>query len=325
MYDPVLLRSFLAVEHYGGFTAAARQLGLRQPTVSGHIARLERQIGRELFARDTHRVVLTSDGAAMLGFARDIVDAQQKAERYFGGEELAGHIRFGVSEDLVAQALPAILLEFRSAYPQVDLELTVGLSEEIHAQLRADELDLAFVKRRPGEKHGQLVFEDRLVWAGPAGPDARTRATESPVPVVTYHPPSLTRDAALRALERARIPYRITCTTQGQLGLRAAVLAGLGYIVHSESLLPADLHPVDGLPSPGTTQFTLITSARRAQSPPERALIRAIVENTHRLRRPGLAGRADAQGRSTRPGSNDAISPIAPTNVDTASSKNTFP
>ena len=69
MFDPVLLRSFLAVEQAGGFTAAARRLGLRQSTVSGHIARLERAAGRELFLRDTHTVELTADGTAMVGFA----------------------------------------------------------------------------------------------------------------------------------------------------------------------------------------------------------------------------------------------------------------
>ncbi|WP_280486139.1 LysR family transcriptional regulator [Nocardia cyriacigeorgica] len=284
MFDPVLLRSFVAVEQHGGFTAAARQLGLRQPTVSGHVAKLERELGRELFLRDTHSVTLTSDGAAMLGFAREILDAQSRAAQYFGGESVTGRIRFGVSEDLVAETLPEILREFRRDYPRVDLDMSVGLSEEVHARLRRNHLDLAFVKRRPGEQHGRLVFSDRLVWVGPGG--ARAPAPGEPIPVVTYLPPSLTRDAALRTLDRAGLAHHIACTTKGQLGLRAAVLAGLGFAVHSESLLPADLYPVHGLPSPGTTEFVLISTARRAASAPERALTRTIVENIDRLRFP---------------------------------------
>ncbi|MGC0365119.1 DNA-binding transcriptional LysR family regulator [Rhodococcus sp. 27YEA15] len=282
MFDPVLLRSFVAVELAGGFTAAAKQLGVRQPTVSGHIAKLEKQLDRELFIRDTHGVELTSDGAAMLGFAREILDAQEKAVRHFGGGHVSGHVRLGVSEDLVSQELPKILFEFRRNYPGIDLELSTGLSEEIHSQLRSDKLDVAFVKRRPGEVHGRLVFEDRLVWAGAAGavPDLA-----NPVPVVVYPPPSLTRDAALSVLDQAGITYRIACTTKGQLGLRAAALAGLGFIVHSERLLPSDVVPVRGLPSPGTIEFTLVTTARRAQSAPERALTRAIVENSYRFQR----------------------------------------
>jgi len=282
MFDPVLLRSFVAVDRAGGFTAAAKQLGLRQPTVSGHVAKLEREVGRELFIRDTHRVELTSDGATMLVFAREILDAQAKAERYFGSSQVIGHVRFGVSEDLVSQTLPKILFEFRRDYPGIDLDLSIGLSEEIHSQLRSDKLDLAFVKRRKGEKHGQLVFDDRLVWAGSPGAAVDF---DNPIPVVTYHTPSLTRDAALSALDRAGIAYRITCTTKGQLGLRAAAVAGLGFIVHSERLLPPDLASVRGLPAPGSIQFTLITTARREQTDPERALTRTIVENSHRFGR----------------------------------------
>ncbi|MEV6065082.1 LysR family transcriptional regulator [Nocardia sp. NPDC052001] len=283
MLDPVMLRSFLAVEQYRSFSQAARQLGLRQPTVSGHVKKLESALGRELFTRDTHAVTLTTEGAALIRLARTIVDAQDEAMRLFGGEPITGRIRFGVSEDLVSQALPAILLEFRRAYPQVDLELFIGLSDEIHADLRADRIDLAFVKRRPGQRHGQLIFEDRFIWAGPDGavPDL-TR----PIPVVAYPPPGLSGESALAALKHAGLEYRITCTTKGQLGLRAAVLAGLGFVVHSEALLPPDLYPVAGLPvpRPERIEFVLISASRRAQSAPEQALTRAIVENTNRLK-----------------------------------------
>lgn len=283
MFESVLLRSFLAVERTGGFTAAAKQLGIRQSTVSGHIAKLEKKVGRELFLRDTHTVLLTADGSAMLGFARDILDAQEQAQRYFGGDELTGRVRFGASEDLVAEELPQILLEFRRTHPRIDLELSVGLSEDLHTQLRANQLDLAFVKRRPGERHGQLVFEDRMIWAGPEG--AVLDATQ-PVPVVTYRPPSLTRDAALETLEREKVRYRVTCVVEGLLGLRAAVLAGLGFVVYSESLLLPGLAPIEGLPSPGTTEFVLVRRPRRL-SQAEQALSRAIIENSHRLQRKG--------------------------------------
>ncbi|WP_280472921.1 LysR family transcriptional regulator, partial [Nocardia cyriacigeorgica] len=211
MFDPVLLRSFVAVEQHGGFTAAARQLGLRQPTVSGHVAKLERELGRELFLRDTHSVTLTSDGAAMLGFAREILDAQSRAAQYFGGESVTGRIRFGVSEDLVAETLPEILREFRRDYPRVDLDMSVGLSEEVHARLRRNHLDLAFVKRRPGEQHGRLVFSDRLVWVGPAG--ARAPAPRGPITGGTVMAPSRTRAAALRTRDRAGLGHHLACYT----------------------------------------------------------------------------------------------------------------
>ncbi|MQY21036.1 LysR family transcriptional regulator [Nocardia macrotermitis] len=273
MFDPEQLRTFLAVERAGGFTAAGRILGLRQSTVSGHIAKLEQAAGRALFRRDTRNLALTADGAAMVGFARSILDAQAHAERYFSESRLTGLIRLGASDDLMARELPDVLLEFQRSHPGVDLELTVGLSETLRTRLEAGELDLMVAKRRPGEQHGELLWRDRLVWA------ARSGATgfDDPVPLVTYPPPSMTRQAALQALEREGRTWRIACVSDSQLGLRAAVLAGLGVIVHAESLLPAGLFAVadDRLPTLGDLEFVLLRRRSRL-SEPERALCDAI-------------------------------------------------
>ncbi|SDE56475.1 LysR family transcriptional regulator [Rhodococcus tukisamuensis] len=285
MLDPVLLRSFVAVERAGGFTAAGRQLGLRQSTVSGHVARLEKSVGRELFRRDTRNLELTADGAAMLGFARTVLDVSQQAQAYFAEAELSGRLRFGASDDLVAAELPEVLLDFRRSHPRIDLELTVGLSETLGAKVSAGELDLAFGMRRPGERHGELVWRDALVWAGPRGADAPD-LSQGPVPLVTYPPPSITRRAAMEAMERAGLVWRTTCVTDSLLGLRAAVLAGLGYVVHAESLLPGGLAPLPGhvLPDPGDADFVLMRRPRPATGP-EAALTAAILANERRLRR----------------------------------------
>lgn len=68
--DPVLLQSFLKVCETLSFTEAARQLGLRQSSVSQHVARLEKRLGRRLLERDTHGVRPTPDADAILPFAR---------------------------------------------------------------------------------------------------------------------------------------------------------------------------------------------------------------------------------------------------------------
>lgn len=282
--DPVLLRSFVAVDREGGFTAAAAVLGLSQSTVSGHVARLERSVGRELLRRDTRNVELTADGAAMLGFARTILDTSQRAETYFAESEMSGVLRFGASDDVVAAELPEVLLEFRRSHPRIDLELTVGLSETLGAKVAAGELDLAFGMRRPGERHGELVWRDRLVWAG--SPGGEPVEESGPVPLVTYPPPSITRRAAMETLERAGRVWRTTCVTDSLLGLRAAVLAGLGYIVHAESLLPDGVVPLpaNALPDPGDADFVLMRRPRPATAP-EAALTALIVANERRLRR----------------------------------------
>lgn len=259
--DPVALRTFLTVIQTGGFSAAARRLDVGQSTVSGHVARLEKQVGRTLLRRDTHSVELTADGTVMAGFARSILDECERAMSYFADDGISGRVRFGVSEDLVATKTPEILRTFRADHPRVDIELTIGLSEDLHTSLRAGSLDLVLAKRNPGQRHGQLIFTEPLVWAG--APDTVLRPGD-PIPLVTFPEPSISRTAALSALADAGLDHRITCVSNNQQGLRAAVLAGLGVMVHARRLLPADVVELDGLPDPGLTEVVVITRGRPA-------------------------------------------------------------
>jgi DNA-binding transcriptional LysR family regulator len=255
--EPILLQTFLTVAETRSFTQAAERLGLRQSTASQHIRKLEQEAGRRLFLRDTHSVTMTADGEAMIEFARNILAANQRAERYFAGSELRGRLRFGASEDFVASRLPEVLREFVRTHPLVDVELTVGLSGDLNQQLGRGELDLVCGKRRPGEDHGRLIWRDRLVWVSGELPLFDPSA---PTPLILYPPPSITREITLAALERDGRAWRIVCTSGSLSGLRAAALAGFGVTVVAASLIPPGLVEIGsslGLPDLSTVEFVL--------------------------------------------------------------------
>jgi DNA-binding transcriptional LysR family regulator len=286
MLDPVLLTSFLAVSHARNFSEAGRRLGLRQSTISQHIRKLEEEAGRRLFVRDTHSVVPTADGEAMEGFARSILDANERAGRYFAGSQLRGRVRFGASEDFVTSRLPEVLADFVRQHPLVDLALTVEMSATLYQMLDAGELDLALCKRRGGDARGRLVWRDRLAWIG-------TEATRidpaQPLPLILYTPPSLTRMVALESLERAGRSWRIVCSSGSLSGLRAAALAGLGVTVHARGLMPEGLSEMPAayrLPDLGDVEFVVLGAARQEREPAA-ALADAILANGGGLRRRG--------------------------------------
>src|SRR4051812_37067782 len=106
MLDQSWLKSFAAVAQTLSFTSEGRRLNVRQSTVSEHVRKLEAACGVRLFIRDTHSVRLTTDGEAMIGFARSILEANDRALRHFGREELSGAVRLGVTEDVVLAGLP---------------------------------------------------------------------------------------------------------------------------------------------------------------------------------------------------------------------------
>ena len=284
MLDPVLLESFLAVAHARNFSEAGRRLGLRQSTISQRIRKLEEAAGRRLFIRDTHSVVLTADGEAMEGFARSILEADERARRYFAGSQLRGRVRFGASEDFVTSRLPEVLADFVRQHPLVDLELTVDLSATLYQMLDAGDIDLVLCKRRPGDERGRLVWRDRLAWIG-------TEATRIdpalPLPLILYTPPSITRTAALETLERAGRPWRIVCSSGSLSGLRAAALAGLGVTVHARGLMPeglSEMPAVYRLPELGDVEFVVLGAARQERAPAGE-LATALLANGRRLQR----------------------------------------
>jgi DNA-binding transcriptional LysR family regulator len=276
--DPDLLRSFLAVAQSLSFTQAAQRLGLRQPTVSQHVRKLEEVVARPLFIRDTRSVTLTADGEAMAGFARTILAAHEQAAGYFSGSGLRGRLRFGVSDDLALTALPRILRDFRQLYPRIDLELTVAQSGALHRRLESGHLDVAFVKHDVGDGGGRLVRRDRLVWAAVQG---LRLSADRPMPLVVYQAPSLSRSRAVEALDRAGLPYRITCTVRGVNGILAAARAGLGVAIFARSLVPDDLVELPAsadLPELGEIDLVLLTNPRAATEPAE-ALTTAILSS----------------------------------------------
>ncbi|MFF3605950.1 LysR substrate-binding domain-containing protein [Streptomyces sp. NPDC002463] len=287
MYEPTQLRTFLAVAQTLSFTRAADRLGLRQSTVSQHVRRLEEATGRPLFARDTHRVELTEDGEAMLGFARTILQAHERAAAFFGGTRLRGRLRFGASEDFVTTRLPEILESFRREHPEVDLELTVELSGTLQARLAAGRLDLILAKRRGAESEGRLVWEDTLVWIGAPG---LRLDPDRPVPLILYPPPGITRARALEALEAQGRAWRIACTSSSLSANVAAARAGLGVMAHTRGLVPPGLVPVParaGLPELGDVGFVLRRGRRGGETQEAAdALAEAILAGGDRLHRP---------------------------------------
>lgn len=279
MYDPELLRTFLAVAQSLSFTQAARRLGIGQPTVSQQVRRLERAVGRTLFVRDTRRVTLTADGEAMAGFARSILAAHEQAVGYFTGSGLSGRLRLGVTDDLALTPVPRILRGFRELYPRVDLELTVSQSAVLQRRVESGHLDLAFVKQLPGEARGRLVRRDRLVWAGVAGSHVDPH---QPVPLVVYQAPSVSRALGLQALDTAGRDYRVRCTVRGVLGVVAGARAGLGLAIFARSLVPDELVELpagEGLPELGEIDLVLLSSPLARATDAAEALSGAILSS----------------------------------------------
>ena len=279
--DPVLLRTFLVVAETRSFTAAARRLGTRQSTVSQQISRLEAHLRRVLFARDTHSVALTPAGTQLLPFARDVLGANLRLAQAATGRTMSGRVRLGVSEDFALSGLADVLAEFTQQHADVEVELDIGLSGLLHQRFDAGALDVIFAKQLRGDSRGRTAWRETLAWVGRDGsrPDP-----QRPLPLIVYPPPSITRLHAIEALEAAGRSWKVACTSSSVNGLRAAALAGLGYLPHSLRLLPAGLSAVSpeaGLPGLGDIAFVVLVRETAGES--AAALAEVLLEGAARL------------------------------------------
>jgi DNA-binding transcriptional LysR family regulator len=146
-----LYRSFLGALREGSLSAAARALGLTQPTLGRHIDALEDSLGAKLFARSQHGLSPTA-AARELAFHAEAMEAAAEAfRRAASGEaaETGGTVRLTASNLIGAEVLPPILTAFRRDHPNIAIELALSNRNQ---DLSRREADIAIRMMRPTQK-----------------------------------------------------------------------------------------------------------------------------------------------------------------------------
>ena len=152
------LRFFVAVAHAGSMSAAARVLGVAQPTVGRRIAALERELGARLFVPTSSGQKLSATGRRTLAHAEEMERSALAAERIASGQDagLSGRVRITASEWLVEGILAPRLAPFVARHPDLEVEL---VADPQHANLSRREADIAL---RPSRFEHQAVVQREL-------------------------------------------------------------------------------------------------------------------------------------------------------------------
>ena len=144
MNDPdwTHLRAFHATADAGSLAAAARRLGLTQPTLTRQIQALEANLGLRLFDRVGRRLVLTEAGAALVEPVATMAEAAEAAALAAGGHgrQIAGRVRLSVSDGYAAYLMPPVLARVRAEAPEVSVEV---LASNVLSDLARQEADIA--------------------------------------------------------------------------------------------------------------------------------------------------------------------------------------
>jgi len=143
-----LYRSLLAVLQHGSLSAAARTLGVTQPTIGRHIVELEEALSVALFTRSPRGLIPTEAAHELEPHAQAMALAAKALVRAASGEADAarGTVRITASEIIGAEVLPKILASFRERHPAVTIELVLSNRPE---DLLRREVDIAVRMVRP--------------------------------------------------------------------------------------------------------------------------------------------------------------------------------
>lgn len=247
------LRVFVAVAERQHVTRAAEHLHMTQSATSAAIAALEFRHKTKLFHRVGRGIELTEAGSAFLVQARAVIGQMETAELVLAelGELKRGTLLVQASKTIASYWLPRHLVAYNSAYPGIDIRLTIGNTAQVASAVLAGAAELGFVEGN-GEilaLTNHVVARDQMVIVVAPGhtwaeQDRVSAATLTQSDWVMREPGSGTRSVfehALRAhglsLQQLRVPIELPSNE----AVRAAVEAGLGATALSATVVAPSL------------------------------------------------------------------------------------
>lgn len=182
------LRIFRAVAEEGSITRAAQRLQYVPSNVTGRIRQLEEGLQTPLFIRSNRGMELTPAGERLLGYARQILNLLDEAEKSVQAEDAPrGPLRIGAIESAAAAHLPGRLAAYYAHYPHVSLSLATGNSRVLMQQVLDRELDGALVYGPV--PHPQLEqipsYDEELVLLSEAGAASLQEQLQKPMLILS--------------------------------------------------------------------------------------------------------------------------------------------
>ena len=207
------LQVFHTVAKRLNFTRAAEELFISQPAVTRHIQELEQQFKVKLFERNGTRIRLTDAGGRLLKHTEELFAIYRNIEFDMSSltQRQSGRLYLGGSMTTAPYIIPPILARFHGRYPDVEVSLITGNTQQIEQALGQQEIDLGIVEghsRHSSISYTEFMKDEIVLVSNPAHPLAKR---------VSIRPEDLTR-----------IPLLLREPGSGTLEVVAHALKGIG-------------------------------------------------------------------------------------------------
>lgn len=162
-----VLRYFLTVAREGSITGAAEFLHVTQPTLSRQLKDLEQELGKKLFIRSSHSIILTDEGMLLRNRAEKIVEMVDKLENEFScmEETISGDVYIGCGETEAMKQIALVVKELQLSYPNIRYHLYSGNEDDVTERLDKGLLDFAILIQPANlSKYNYINIPAKDVW-----------------------------------------------------------------------------------------------------------------------------------------------------------------
>lgn len=245
-----VLRYFLTVAREGNITKAADVLHVTQPTLSRQLKDLEQELGKKLFIRSSHSVILTDEGMLLRNRAEEIVNMVDKLEAEFSSmeETIGGDVYIGGGETEAMKHIARVAKDVQLRYPNIRYHLHSGNEEDITERLDKGLLDFGILIQPANiSKYNYLNMPAKDVWGVVMTKDSPLAVKESIQAADLLEVPLIcSRQAMKQTFSKNEFAdwfgedfHKLNIVTTYNLAYNAAILVeeGVGYAITLDKIV----------------------------------------------------------------------------------------
>lgn len=262
------LQVLVAAAKAGSFTRAAEEIGFTQSAVSQMIQSLEKELGVCLFHRSRNGIVPTSIGERMLQHARDIltIASCMTEEANLARGLASGTLRIASIPSVACRFLPGLLGSFRKRFPEVDILLLEGDSDEIDNWMNSSVVDIAFTALPGRELQTIPLLSDEMMVILPDTHSLKDRAALRFDEIAKYCF-IMPKDGCIKKmLHENGITPAVTFEVREVYTILKMVQEYIGITIMPELYMPADLPKVIAVPLVPTIRREVVLAVRNWQT-----------------------------------------------------------
>lgn len=148
------LKTFVTLAEIKNFTKTADILLMSQPNVSLHIKKLEQEFQTKLFLRSPKFLKITPTGEILYERAKQMITIYEQARRDIEErhDAIKGELKIGASFTIGEYILPSLLIDLQNKYPELELQIVIGNTEEIVQSVRLFKVDIGLIEGQTNDK-----------------------------------------------------------------------------------------------------------------------------------------------------------------------------